>query len=186
MLHFKANLAAECKKVAGRSWAKRHNGQVVVRHRLNLHAFISSHLDSCNSLFTCLNQKSVDHLQTVQNSAATILATAKRRPHHSSFCPVTGSRYVQFYWLLWRFTVTFFPATLLAPYKPGCTLRFLGSGLLTVPDARLKTKGDKAVRAPRFWNDLPEWIRAAESVNSLKYLLKTYFYRRAFPNLLEY
>ncbi len=46
-----------------------------------LHAFISSRLDYCNSLFTCLTQKSIDRLQTVQNSAARLLTRTKKYDH---------------------------------------------------------------------------------------------------------
>lgn len=45
------------------------------------HAFISSRLDCCISLFTCPNQKSSNRLQTVQNSAARLLTRSKRSDH---------------------------------------------------------------------------------------------------------
>ncbi|KAF7651145.1 hypothetical protein LDENG_00115480 [Lucifuga dentata] len=38
-----------------------------------IHAFVSSHLDYCNSLFTCLSKASLDRLQAVQNAAAKLL-----------------------------------------------------------------------------------------------------------------
>lgn len=62
----------------------------------------------------------------------------------------------------------------------------LGRGLLTLPEAHLKTKGDGAftVRAPRLWIDLPEEIGSAQSVISFKLLLKTYFFWIAFPDFL--
>ena len=46
-----------------------------------LNTFISSHLGYCNSLFTCLNQKSINWLQTVQNSATRLLSRSKRNEH---------------------------------------------------------------------------------------------------------
>ncbi len=56
-----------------------------------IHAFISSPLDYCNALFTCLNQTSVKRLQTVQNAAAQILT---RRDHtsHQFYSPFTSSQ----------------------------------------------------------------------------------------------
>ena len=65
---------------------------------------------------------------------------------------------------------------------PNQKLRSSGGALLTIPNSRLKTKGDRpfAIRAPRLWNALPEEIRLAGSVNSFKSLLKTHFYRLAF------
>ena len=50
-----------------------------------LHAFISSRSDYCNSLFTCMSQKSIDPLQTVQNSAARFLTRTKK---HDPITPV--------------------------------------------------------------------------------------------------
>lgn len=50
---------------------------------------------------------------------------------------------------------------LLIPYEPLCSLRSSGRGLLSLPETRMKTKGERvfAIRAPRIWNDLPEDIR---------------------------
>ncbi len=38
-----------------------------------VHAFISTRLDYCNVLCTCLNKCSMDRLQVVQNAAARLL-----------------------------------------------------------------------------------------------------------------
>ncbi|KAF7655738.1 hypothetical protein LDENG_00051820, partial [Lucifuga dentata] len=38
-----------------------------------IHAFISSRLDYCNSLFSCLTVSATVHLQLVQNAAARLL-----------------------------------------------------------------------------------------------------------------
>uniref|UniRef100_A0A3P9JCY3 Reverse transcriptase domain-containing protein n=1 Tax=Oryzias latipes TaxID=8090 RepID=A0A3P9JCY3_ORYLA len=48
---------------------------------LIIHAFISSRLDYCNSLFTCFNKKSLKRLQLVQNSAARLLTGTNKRTH---------------------------------------------------------------------------------------------------------
>lgn len=46
-----------------------------------IHAFISSRLDYCNSVFTCLNKNELDRLQTVQNAAARLLTHTHKRAH---------------------------------------------------------------------------------------------------------
>ncbi|KAF7642855.1 hypothetical protein LDENG_00249600 [Lucifuga dentata] len=46
-----------------------------------IHAFISSRLDDCNSLFSCLTASAASHLQMVQNAAARLLTRTKRREH---------------------------------------------------------------------------------------------------------
>lgn len=61
-------------------------------------------------------------------------------------------------------------------YEPVHSLRSLSRGLLSVPEARLETGGDRAlaVRASKLRNELPEEIRSAESLTSFKSLLKTH------------
>ena len=46
-----------------------------------IHAFVSSRLDYCNSLFSCLTKKDLSKLQYVQNSAARLLSHENRRAH---------------------------------------------------------------------------------------------------------
>ncbi len=46
-----------------------------------IHAFISSRLDYCNSLFTCLSNSTLKRLQVVQNSAAKLLTKSSKRSH---------------------------------------------------------------------------------------------------------
>jgi len=57
---------------------------------------------------------------------------------------------------------------LVIPYEPSRSLRSSGRGLLSVPESRMQSKGDRAlaIRAPRLWNNLPEDIRLSESESS--------------------
>ena len=160
-----------------------------------IHAFISSRLDYCNSLFTCLTQKSLHRLQIVQNSAARLLNKTSRYEH---ITPVLAS----LHWLpiCWRIDfklllVTFkalhglspgYIFDMLVPYSPTRALRSAGKGLLTIPESRLATKGDRSfsVLAPKLWNALPEQIRLADTVPSCKSLLKTHLYRKAFKEFI--
>ena len=60
---------------------------VVSRNEMEMliHAFISSRLDYCNSLFTCLNKSSIQRLQTVQNAAARLLTLQQMVTYNSYF-----------------------------------------------------------------------------------------------------
>lgn len=49
-----------------------------------IHAFISSCLDCCNSLFTCFSKKELYRLQAVQNSAARLSTHTNKRAHIKS------------------------------------------------------------------------------------------------------
>ena len=65
-----------------------------------IHAFISSRLDYCNSLYVGLDQRSLRRLQLVQNAAARLLTGTKKREHIS---PVLAS----LHWLPVRFRIDF-------------------------------------------------------------------------------
>ncbi len=56
---------------------------VVSRAELEMiiHAFVSNRLDYCNSLFTCLNNTSLNHLQMVRNATAELLTKSPKRYH---------------------------------------------------------------------------------------------------------
>ncbi len=148
---------------------------------------MSSHLDYCNSLFTCLNQKSMARLQTVQKSAAKPL-TRTRKPDR--IIPVLAS----LHWLPVCFRIDFkisrlhglspcYISDLLVPYAPVRTLRSSCRGLMSVPEAQLKT------RVQNICSQGPEaleWSAQGDQVSWVsdffKSLLKMYFYRRVFPD----
>ena len=68
---------------------------------------------------------------------------------------------------------------LLSRYIPARNLRSSNMNLLEVPTIRTKTYGQRAFSyaAPYLWNQLPECIKNAESVDSFKRLLKTYLFK---------
>ena len=156
-----------------------------------VHAFISSKLDYCNSLYSGLDQSLLHRLQLVQNAAARLL-TGKRKFDHIS--PVLAS----LHWLPVAFRIDFkilllvfkglnglapqYLTELLDLYVPARTLRSSGQVLLVPPKTKLKTKGDRAfmAAAPRLWNSLPEHIRSASSVEVFKSFLKTHLFSLAF------
>ena len=156
-----------------------------------IHAFISSRLDYCNSLYTGISHSSLSRLQLVQNAAARLLTGTRKRDHIS---PILAS----LHWLPVRFRVDFkvllfvfkalsgqapsYITDLLTSYSTTRPLRSSNLGLLAVPQSKLKSRGDRAfaVAAPRLWNSIPLSIRSAPSIDSFKSRLKTYFYSLAF------
>uniref|UniRef100_A0A669BKN7 Reverse transcriptase domain-containing protein n=1 Tax=Oreochromis niloticus TaxID=8128 RepID=A0A669BKN7_ORENI len=156
-----------------------------------IHAFISSRLDYCNSLFTCLNKNSLKRLQIVQNAAARLLT---KRSKYSHVTPLL----IQLHWLPVEFRVHFkilvltfkalqgqapaYIIELLQPHVPSRSLRSCDQGLLVIQHTRLKTKGDRAFAtvAARLWNSLPQNLRSADSVITFKKQLKTHLFRIAF------
>ncbi len=156
-----------------------------------VHAFISSRLDYCNVLYTCLNKSSMDRLQVVQNAAARLLTRTSRRLH---ITPVLKA----LHWLPIGFRVHFkilvityralhgqapsYIQDLLHAHYPGWSLRSSGLDLLTIPRTRLKTRCDRAfcVVARRLCNSLPLSLRTMGSVGSFKKHLKTFLFGQAF------
>ena len=156
-----------------------------------IHAFISSRIDYCNTLFTCFSKKSVNRLQTVQNAAARLLTGTRKRDH---ITPILYS----LHWLPVNFRIHFkilvltfralhdqapsYISELLRPYSPSRSLRSSDQLLLMTPRTRFKTRGDRSFQAsaPRLWNALPLDLRSLESTEVFKRELKTYLFRQAF------
>ena len=113
----------------------------VVELEMIIHAFISSRLDYCNSLFTCLNKKELGRLQYIQNAAARLLTHTNKRAH---ITPVLAS----LHWLPIHFRIHFkilvltfralhnqapsFISDLIVPHAPARALRSSGQRLLSV------------------------------------------------------
>ena len=120
---------------------------------LIIHAFLSSRLEYCDGLFSCLNNKELSRLQLVQNSAARILIlilVLTFRALHGQVPPYISD--------------------LIQPYILPRALRSVDQNLLMVPRTRFRTRGDRSLQAvaPRLWNDLSLSLRLMEPVDSFK------------------
>lgn len=156
-----------------------------------IHAFISSRIDYCNSLFSSLNKSILHRLQSIQNAAARLLTKLSRYTH------ITPLLY-SLHWLPVSYRIQFkiltityralhgqapdYLASLIHLHTPSRSLRSVNQNLLSTPRTCLKTRGDRAFEAmaPRLWNALPSSIRFAENVDGFKGQLKTYLFRLAF------
>lgn len=124
-----------------------------------IHAFISSCLDYCNSLFTCLNRSSIHCLPLVQNAAARLLTWSSKWSH---LTPI----FTELHWLPVKFRIQFkiivltyralhgqapkYISNLLHPYNSGRALRSSNAGLLSVPRTNFKTRGDRTFTVCSF------------------------------------
>lgn len=152
-----------------------------------IHAFISSRLDYCNSLFSCLSKKELYRLQAVQNSAARLLIHIKKREHITPVLEALHQLPVYFKILVLTFRALHGQAPtyitdLTQLHTPTRSLRSLDQSLLVVPRTYFKTRGDQSFQAvaPRLWNALPLFLRCANSVEFFKKQLKTLLFKQDF------
>ena len=71
---------------------------------------------------------------------------------------------------------------LIVPYYPTRALRSQNAGLLVVPKVSKSRMGARAFsyQAPLLWNQLPIWVREADTLSSFKSMLKTFLFDKAY------
>lgn len=157
-----------------------------------VHAFVTSHLDYCNSLLFGIPQYQFQRLQKVLNAAARVTCFTPRIAH---ITPVL----MHLHWLPVKFRVDYKIALLVYKALHGLApsyitellstkttsryqLRSDNQCLLLIPQTKAKTLGDRAFAhaAPSIWNSLPHHIRQSETINCFKSQLKTFLFKKAF------
>ena len=188
-LDFSSHINAICKSA---TFSIRNIGKL--RKYLNqadterlVHAFITSKLDSCNSILFGLPSYQIEKLQRVQNSAARLVTRTKKLEHISPVLYdlhwLTVKNRIIFKILLITFKALHglapgYLSDLITPYRPSRSLRSMVANLLILPKCRTKTYGERAfaVAGPTLWNSLPQFMRELTSVNQFKAHLKTYLF----------
>ena len=159
-----------------------------------VHAFITSRIDYCNSLYYGLPDKQLKKLQRVMNAGARLIFCAQK------FCHITPIL-KELHWLPVRSRIDF--KILLVTFKilNGMAPKYLNDlitlqapssynlrrncqgPLLARPTRVTKvTMGDRSfsVAAPRLWNSLPVEARMTSSINTFKRLVKTFLFSQSY------
>ena len=169
-----------------------------IRHYLSqdttvklVHAFVTSKLDSCNSLLFGLQEQDIMKVQQVQNTAARLVL---RVPRHEHITPALE----ELHWLPVRQRINYkillmtykalngmapeFISDLIQLYVPTRSLRSSSGSHLEVPCSVTKFYGERAYAsaAAHLWNTLPNNICQAPSLTIFKSLLKTHLFRQHF------
>ena len=157
---------------------------------------VISHLDYGISLLYGISVKLINKLQRVQNAAARIILGYRK------FDRISAGLF-ELHWLPIKYRIDFKIATitfnvlstnqprylrdLLEIQRNTRSLRSSSNIVLKVPKTKLKTAGDRSysLAAPKIWNDLPHTVKNAASLQQLKKDLKTFYFRRAYRDLLS-
>ena len=162
-------------------------------------ALISSRLDYCNSLLSCLKGKDLDRLSRIQKILCRIVT---KIPSRSSI----STAMKKLHWLPLKYRIDFkmnlltfkalnsgFPAYLkeyLTPFKSIKNTRRCNPDLNYLLEPHVIPRqhtspsyfqSSYAYLAPRLWNSLPVDARSAVSVFSFRRKLKHYYFKLAYP-----
>ena len=154
-----------------------------------VHAFVTSHLDYCNSLYSGLPNSTLVPLQHVQNTAARLVTKSRKHEHITPilislhWLPIVSRVKFKILLLVFKIKHGFAPnylSNLLKPMIPSRRLRSSKDAHLQYnPGPRTYTRyGDRAfsVNAPKLWNSLPINIRNSSSIETFKSHLKRFLF----------
>ena len=153
-----------------------------------VNAAILSRLDYCNSTFVGITNEQFNRLQRVQNAAARLILSKRKRDHVTPllrelhWLPVKARCHYKLAVLAYRHFDGSLAPSLSAALEVRATTRTLRSSderLLVVPRYNLMTAGRRSfgVAAPMIWNSLPSTIRNTPSLCQFKIDLKTHLFR---------
>ena len=146
-----------------------------------VHAYVTSHLDCCNSLLFRVPKYQTDRLQKVFN--ATDISSALSHLH---WLPVTYRVHFKLLLLVYKSLNNQGPQYIQQYLQPhsisGHYPRSCDQGLLKILRTNFKTFGDYAFArsGPLLWNNLPLEIRNSQSVAIFKSKLKTHLFKLAY------
>ena len=154
-----------------------------------VHAFVSSHLDYCNSVFSGLPDSYILPLQRIQNTAARLVTLSRKFDHVTPilrelhWLPIHHRTTFKILLLTYKILHRQAPSYLsdLISLRSSSSSRSLRSSstLQLTSGPRTHTQyGDRAfsVNAPKLWNKLPVRIQNAPSLDQFKSLLKSYLF----------
>ncbi len=154
--------------------------------QLLVQALVLSRLDYCNALLAGLPTNSIKPLQLIQNAAARLMFNEPKRTHVTPL-------FINLHWLPIAARIKF--KALMFAYRTtsGSAPLYLNSLLQTYSSRSLRSASERRIIVPSqrgtkslsrtfsltvpiWWNDLPNSIRAAESLPIFKKRLKTYLF----------
>ncbi len=155
--------------------------------QLLVQALFLSRLDYCNALLAGLPANSIKPLQLIQNAAARLIFNEPRRTHvtplfiNLHWLPIAAR--IKFKALMFAYRTTTGSAPL---YLNSLLQTYVPSSLHSTSERRIIVPSQRGTKSlsqtfsltvPIWWNDLPNSIRAAESLAIFKKWLKTHLFQ---------
>ena len=159
--------------------------------KILVHSFVSSRLDSFNSLLHGVPKYEVDKLQRIQNAAAKVILGLKKFDHvtpalvNLHWLPIALRIDFKILVLVYKSLHGLAPAYLRDLIKlrnPGRSLRSSKQISLIVPRKNNATFGERAFSfiGPSLWNRLPDDCKDANTVETFKSRVKTHLFKLAY------
>ena len=153
-----------------------------------VHGLVHSHIDFCNALFTEIPAYQMKKLQRVQNHAARVVMNVSYDKSSADlltelhWLPVKARVMFKVLVILFRVIMGTAPSylkTMFDPIRQGYRLRSQNDTNFHIPRRRTKLADRSiAVTGPKWWNDLPNYLKDIKSETRFRAHLKTYLYRK--------
>ncbi len=152
-----------------------------------IHAFMTSRLDYCNALLGGCSACLINKLQMVENAATRVLTRTRKYDHISQVLstlhrlPIRHRIDFKILLITYKALNGLAPqylSELLSHYRPPRPLRSQNSGHLIIPRILKSTAGSRYFfyLVPKFWNNLPNTVREADTLCQFKSRLKTHLF----------
>ena len=156
-----------------------------------IHSFVSSRLDSFNSLLHGVPKYELAKLQRIQNAAARLITGLKKHDHvtptliHLHWLPIEARIDFKILVLVFKCLNGLAPkylSDLITPRNTNRSLRNSGVISLVVPVRKNVTLGQRAFSyaGPFMWNILPDECKTAKTLYCFKRRLKTHLFKIAY------
>ena len=154
-------------------------------------ALVTSRLDYGNALLYNLPDKLTRRLQLMQNNAARLVSSTRKRDHitpvlvNLHWLPVQYRSHYKILLYTYKALHGLAPsylAELIQRYCPTRSLRSESKSLLVVPKTLTFTYGSRCFSqsAATLWNPLPDHVKDAKSLSQFKSNLKTHLFKKAY------